>query len=40
MLSAIVDLLVEPEAYVCVWRDGELFIEPIVASSADAPIAA
>jgi hypothetical protein len=23
-----------PEAYVCVWRDGELYIEPIAATSA------
>jgi hypothetical protein len=27
MLLAIVDLLLEPEAYVCAWRDGELYVE-------------
>lgn len=28
MLTAITDLLGEPEAFVCIWRDGELYIEP------------
>jgi hypothetical protein len=28
MLADLIDLLMEPGAYQCVWRDGELFIEP------------
>ncbi len=31
MLLDIVDLLTQPLAYVCTWRDGELFIEPAAA---------
>jgi len=27
MLFDIAGLLLEPESYVCTWRDGELFIE-------------
>jgi hypothetical protein len=33
MLFDIVALCIEPEAYVCVWRDGELFIEPVAATA-------
>lgn len=29
MLFNIIDLLMRPEAYVCMWRDGELYVEPI-----------
>ena len=29
MLFNLVDPLTRPEAYVCLWRDGELYIEPI-----------
>jgi hypothetical protein len=28
MLTGLIDLLLDPDAYVCIWRDGELFIEP------------
>ena len=28
MLFDLIDLLMRPEAYVCVWRDGELYVEP------------
>jgi hypothetical protein len=28
MLFNLVDPLVSPEAYVCQWRNGELYIEP------------
>lgn len=34
MLTAITDVLGEPEAYVCIWRDGELYVEPV----ADLPL--
>ncbi len=40
MLYDILDVLRDPEAYVCIWRDGELHIEPVEPSSADYPIAA
>ncbi len=30
MLFNLVDPLMRPEAYVCLWRDGELYIEPVV----------
>ena len=29
MLFDLIDLLMRPEAYVCTWRDGELYVEPI-----------
>lgn len=29
MLFDLIDLLERTDAYVCVWRDGELFIEPV-----------
>jgi len=29
MLFDLIDLLMRPDAYVCVWRDGELFVEPV-----------
>lgn len=32
MLFSLVDPLTRPEAYVCTWRDGELYIEPIVSA--------
>jgi hypothetical protein len=28
MLVDLIDILTEPDVYVCVWRDGELYIEP------------
>lgn len=31
MLSELIDLLESPEAHVCIWRDGELYIEPVAA---------
>jgi hypothetical protein len=31
MLSDMVAVCTNPEAYVCVWRDGELYIEPAMA---------
>jgi hypothetical protein len=27
MPADLIDLLLDPDAYVCVWRDGELYIE-------------
>jgi hypothetical protein len=35
MLFNLVDPLTRPEAYVCTWRGGELYIEPIL--SVDFP---
>jgi len=32
MLFNLVDPLTRPEAYGCLWRDGELYIEPILSS--------
>ena len=29
MLFNLVDPLVSPDAYVCQWRNGELYIEPV-----------
>ncbi len=29
MLLDLAELLLEPDAYVCVWRNGELFIEAV-----------
>lgn len=52
MLFNLIDLLAQPEKYVCVWRDGELYIEPApflntagestqeTANEADLPLAA
>ncbi|MCK5711658.1 MAG: hypothetical protein KAI25_02985 [Hyphomicrobiaceae bacterium] len=34
MLFNLIDLLTRPEEYVCVWRDGELYVEPVAATSA------
>ncbi len=34
MLFDLIDLLMQPEAYVCVWRDGELFVEPVPTAPA------
>ncbi len=25
------DVLLDPDAYVCIWRDGELYVEPLTA---------
>ena len=33
MLFSLIDLLTRPEAYECVWRDGELYVEPVAAIS-------
>ena len=33
MLFDLIKLLSEPEGYVCVWRDGELYIQPAAISS-------
>jgi hypothetical protein len=32
MLCSLIDLLKQPDDYVCVWRDGEIYIEPLAAS--------
>ncbi len=29
MLSHLIEMLIQPESYVCEWRGGELYIEPI-----------
>jgi len=34
MLFNLFDLLTRPEEYVCVWRDGQLYVEPVAATSA------
>jgi hypothetical protein len=34
MLFNLIDLLTLPEQYVCVWRDGELYVEPVAATCA------
>ncbi len=34
MLFDLIDLLMRPEAYVCMWRDGELYVEPIAQNVA------
>jgi hypothetical protein len=34
MLFNLNDLLKRPDAYVCAWRNGELFIEPVAAASS------
>ncbi len=31
MLYDLIDLLESPDSHVCIWRDGELYIEPAVA---------
>ena len=33
MLLSLIDVLTRPEEYVCVWRDGELYVEPVTAPS-------
>ena len=33
MLFDLIDLLMRPEAHVCTWRDGELYVEPVAAIS-------
>ena len=30
MLTQFIELLTSPEHYVCVYRDGEIFIDPIL----------
>ena len=34
MLFDLIQLLSQPEEYVCNWRDGELYIEPVAVSVA------
>ena len=34
MLFDLLQLLSQPEEYVCNWRDGELYIEPVDVSAA------
>ena len=34
MLANLIDLLMRPDAYVCIWRDGELFVEAAPTPSA------
>ena len=31
MLYDLIDLLESPDAHVCIWHDGELYIEPAAA---------
>jgi hypothetical protein len=38
MFSDIAELFADPEAYVCTWRDGELYIESVAARSAVASL--
>ena len=33
MLFSLIDVLTRPEEYVCAWRDGELYIEPVAVIS-------
>ena len=33
MLFSLINLLTRPEAYECVWREGELYVEPVAANS-------
>ena len=35
MLANLIDLLMRPDAYVCIWRDGELFVETAPTPSAE-----
>lgn len=37
MTFPVLDLILKPESYVCLWRNGELYIEP--ANGADDAIA-
>ena len=30
MLSHLIEMMTNPEAYVCEWRDGELYVMPAV----------
>jgi hypothetical protein len=39
MLFDIAEVFAEPQDYVCIWRDGELYIEPLAAMSATASAA-
>ena len=32
MLFNLIDVLAQAEEYVCVWRDGELYVEPVAAT--------
>jgi hypothetical protein len=34
MLFSLIDALTRPEEYVFVWRDGELYVEPVPTTSA------
>jgi hypothetical protein len=34
MLFDLIDLLERPDAYVCAWRNGELFVDPVPAASS------
>ena len=34
MLFSLIDALTRPEEYVFVWRDGELYVEPVAATCA------
>ncbi len=31
MLTDMIDLFTEPQSYVYIWRDGELYVEPLTA---------
>jgi hypothetical protein len=39
MLLDIADIVLEPEAYVCVWRDGELYVELLATLTASTVLA-
>ncbi len=36
MLSQLIEMLMQPESYVCEWRGNELYIEPVVAVAVPA----
>ena len=40
MLVDLIDLLMRPDAYVCMWRDGGLFVEPVPALHPPSPLKA
>jgi len=37
MLFSLIDLLTRPEAFECVWREGELYVKPIAATLGTDP---
>jgi hypothetical protein len=37
MLFSLIDLLTRPEAFKCVWREGERYVEPIAVTLGTDP---